>query len=238
VEQGVEPDNPGGFAGLLDELLLQCDGTTVAPGRALDLAVADHDRLAAWIYRHRYSSRLESTRHCRQCGKAFEVAFDLDALDCRDGQSECDQIEGPDGSGAFQLKGGPRFRLPTARDQLATRHLPLDRAREELLRRCVDTEISAAELAEAVERAMELVAPLIAGTMTLECPHCSFQDRGVQFSIQQYLLDALAFERRFLFSEVHQLARAYGWSRGEILAMPTVERQAHVRMVLAETLSG
>src|SRR6476661_7073523 len=81
VEQSVEPDDPGGFAVLLDELLVDCEGTTVGPGRALDLALADQDRIAARVYYQEYGSRVESSQRCRQCGKAFDVSFDLATLD-------------------------------------------------------------------------------------------------------------------------------------------------------------
>ena len=40
VEESIEPEDPEGFAVLLDNLLLECDGTTVGPGRARDLAVS------------------------------------------------------------------------------------------------------------------------------------------------------------------------------------------------------
>jgi hypothetical protein len=238
VEQRVEPGDPGGFAVLLDQLLLADEGTTVGPGRALDLAVADHDRIAAEIYCQHYGSRVESTLRCRQCGKAFEVAFDLDALNQPVRSSAAGDIEGPDESGTFRMKAGPRFRLPTLRDQLATRELEAEPARQELLRRCVDMEPADENEMEAVERAMESVGPLISGTITANCPHCDHREEEAHFSMPQYLLEALAFEKQFLPYEVHHLARAYGWRRDEILAMPTTDRRLYVRMIMAEATSG
>jgi len=234
VEQCVEPSDPGGFAVLLDQLLLADEGTTVGPGRALDLAVADHDRIAAEIYCQHYGSRVESTLHCRRCGKAFELSFDLDVMNRRMNPSGADDIEGPDESGTFQLRAGPRFRLPTLRDQLATRELGTEHARQELFRRCVDNDNGAENEMDVVERAMEKVGPLISGEITANCPHCNHRESKVQFSMPQYLLEALAFEKQFLHYEVHHLARAYGWHRDEILAMPTTDRRFYVRMILAE----
>ena len=51
---------PGRIAVLFDHLLLECDGTTVGPGRALDLAVPDNDRIAAEIYCQEYGDRCKS----------------------------------------------------------------------------------------------------------------------------------------------------------------------------------
>jgi hypothetical protein len=56
--------------------------------------------------------------------------------------------------------------------------------------------------------------------------------------VQSYFGRALVFERRFLNQEVHQLARAYGWQRSEILAMTREDRRAHVRLILAEAMAS
>jgi hypothetical protein len=234
VEQCFEPDNPAGFAALLDELLVESEGSTVGPGRALDLAVADHDRIAARLYAREYGERVEARLGCPRCARTFDVSFHLHSAVSPSGPIAAEDLLGPDESGMFQLKHGPRFRLPTARDQLATRRLPAAEAREELFRRCVEGVAGGDEAAAAVEQAMESVGPLISQTLEANCPHCDFHQDQVEFSIQRYLLEALAFERRFLLPEVHRIARAYGWSRGDILAMPTADRRVFVRMILAE----
>jgi hypothetical protein len=233
VEQGVEREDPRGFGALLEALLVESEGTTVNSNRALDLAVADHDRIAAAIYLRMYGDRIEGRMRCRQCGKAFDVSFRLTVPEAPPGRVQSELVEGPDENGAFVLRNGVRFRLPTARDQLATRQFAPDDARNELLRRCCfDSEISSDD-ADAVEDAMQAVAPLLSETLKVNCPHCGLPHEEVPFSIQRYLLDALGFERRFLFAEVHQLARAYGWSYRDILALPTADRRVYVGMILA-----
>ena len=237
VEEGIASDDPGGFALLLDQLLVGGEATTVGPGRALDLAISDHDRIATALYCWYYGSAVESTVRCRQCGRDFDVAFDLSNRSDQALPHVPAGIEGPDETGTFRLNNGTRFRLPTLRDQLATREFPTDQARRELLLRCTDAAPASDQEFDAVEHAMETVGPLIAGTIAADCPHCHFHEDTMRFSIQQYLLDALAFERRFLPAEVHCVARTYGWSRREIMAMPTSERRQHVRMILADTPS-
>ena len=237
VEQDIEPDDPEGFATLLDHLLLECNGTTVGPGRAVDLAVPDHDRIAAQIYILEYGDRIESEVRCQQCGKVFKVSFAVEPLIRQAAQVAAAGIEGPDDKGYFKGDKGLRFRLPTLRDQLSVRELDVDRARMELVRRCVNKELKDEEEIAAVEAAMEVVGPIISGPITMDCPHCGFLEDTVEFSIQKFLLEAMAFEKRFLRYEVHYLARAYGWSCAEILAMSKSDRQAYARMVLAERAS-
>ena len=237
VEESIEPEDPEGFAVLLDNLLLECDGTTVSPGRARDLAVSDNDRIAAVIYRREYGDRIESEVRCRQCGKDFKVSFALGPLIPQVSQIAADGIEGPDDLGAFKVRNGLGFRLPTLWDQLAVRSLDADSARRELLRHCVNREFDQEEEIAALEEAMEKVGPIISGPITMTCPHCKFIEHGVEFSIQRFLLEALAFEKRFLHYEVHYLARAYGWNRSDVLAMPKSDRRLYVGLVLAERAS-
>jgi hypothetical protein len=237
VEERVEPDDPEGFAILLDSLLLECDGTTVRPGRARDLAVSDNDRIAAEIYLREYGNRVESQLRCGQCGKDFKVSFPLETLIPRGSEMIAPGVEGPDDLGAFKLRNGPRFRLPTLRNQLAVLKLDAESARRELLRHCVSLDLEQEEEIAALEQAMERVGPLISGPITMNCPHCKFIERSVEFSMQRFLLEALAFEKRFLHYEVHYLARAYGWNRADVLALPKSDRRLYVGMVLAERAS-
>ena len=79
------------------------------------------------------------------------------------------------------------------------------------------------------------VGPVLDTDLDVVCPDCD-TDQQVRFEMQRFFGRALALERRFLNHEVHQLARAYGWHRSEILAMSREDRRAHVRMVLAERL--
>jgi hypothetical protein len=236
VEESVEPEDPEGFAILLDSLLLECVGTTVGPGRARDLAVCDNDRIAAEIYLREYGNRVESEVRCGRCGKDFKVSFPLVPLIPRS-EIIARGVEGPDDLGAFKLRNGPRFRLPTLRDQLAVLKLDADSARRELFRHCVNRDLDQEEEIAALEEAMERVGPLISGPITMDCPHCKLIERDVEFSMQRFLLEALAFEKRFLHYEVHYLARAYGWNRGDVLALSKSDRRLYVGMVLAEKAS-
>ena len=163
AEQNVDPEQPEAFSELLDELLVECADTSVRPGMARNLAVADHDRIAAELYCDEYGPRVESAVRCRQCRQEVSLSFDLGAWIRPVSQIKADGVEGPDDSGYFKLLDGPRFRLPTVRDQLEIRTMANESARRELLKRCVAGDLKDAEQAETVECAMEALGPLISG---------------------------------------------------------------------------
>lgn len=234
IEAGVEPEAPDAFGRLVDHLLVPAEGTTVAPSRAFDLAVSDLDRLALALYRRDFGDRFESTLECRRCGRPFEVSMELDGLIDPTPNAPPPGIEGPDAEGWFHLAEGPRFRLPTLRDQVAVRHLEGGDAGRALRDRCVSCGDLDEASANALEPAMEQVGPLASGEVAAPCPHCRDDGNRFAFALQDCLLAALAFGRRFLHHEVHYLARAYGWGRAEILALPREDRWHHVRIILAE----
>lgn len=234
IEADVEPDDPGAFGRLVDQLLQPAEGTTVAPNRAFDLAVSDLDRLAAALYRRYFGERLESRLECGRCGRPFEVNLELDGLVDDAPQAPPPGIEGPDGEGWFQLGDGARFRLPTLRDQIAVRHLMADEAGRMLRDRCLAGGTGEGDPPADLEPAMAAVGPLASGEVAVPCPHCHYDENRFDFALQASVLEALAFERGFLHHEVHYLARAYGWGRTEILALPREDRWRHVRIILAE----
>lgn len=234
VEETIDPDASDGLAVLLDRLFVPDTSTTIAPGCAIDLAVADHDRLAAALYCHNYGTTVESTVRCRKCGRDFDLKFDLETVSRQASPRLPEDVSGPDDRAMFSWREKVRFRLPTLRDQIATRDLPLQAARLEMLRQCSTAEIDDEETINDLEHAMEAVGPLISKAISADCPHCHHHEESIPFSIQQFLLDALTFERRFLTQEVHCLARTYGWSRREILDMPASERRHYASMILAE----
>ena len=79
---------------------------------------------------------------------------------------------------------------------------------------------------------MFLVGPTLDTDLDGVCPGCGTK-QAVPFRIDEFLLAALRRESALLTREVHELARAYRWSRREILEMPRRERRQHAGLVLA-----
>jgi hypothetical protein len=209
---------------LIDRVLTCPDGTTRPPARSL--TASDRDRLLAALFCLTYGSRVASTIRCRQCTERFDLDFDL-----RDLQSNLDERDGTHGDAPadddFTAADGARFRLPTGEDELAVAALAPEAARRALLARCAGGN---AVVVEEIEAAMRRIAPLLAGDVSATCPECG-AEQSVHFDIQTYLLGSLLAEGRRLVRDVHRLARAYGWTRSDILAMPRRARRAYVALV-------
>jgi hypothetical protein len=233
---------------LLDRVLVELPGTTVAPGRAWELAVCDRDRLLAAVYTQTFDDRVETDVPCLECNKGAQVGFSLaewiaDQQPNAAGRTSRGIAAGPDESCFYTLDDGTRFRLPNGLDQRDLAGLELERASALLLARCVGPELGAphahtvgdldSETFARIEAAIEYLGPTIDEQFTVECQECG-AEREVRFDIQQYLLRALEHERRYLTREIHYLACSYGWSLTEILDLPRDERRALVELVVAE----
>ena len=65
------------------------------------------------------------------------------------------------------------------------------------------------------------------------CPECGAR-QSLAFCLDRYQLTALVQRRGESRREVHRLAAGYGWSLGEILALPRPQRRALAGMIEAE----
>ena len=132
------------------------------------------------------------------------------------------------------------FRLPTSRDLAAvTGGDPATRGRR-LAERCVvhaergGAHMAPEELPEAViERLAESIAqndPQAEMLVNLVCLACGHRWQTPLDLASYFWTEIRALVRRTLY-EVHALARAHGWSEGEILAMSAARRQAYLEML-------
>lgn len=65
------------------------------------------------------------------------------------------------------------------------------------------------------------------------CPECG-RAQDVWFDLAAFLIRTLAGERPFLLRETHLLAARYGWSHGEIMALPRDDRRAFAALIESE----
>lgn len=197
-----------------------------------DISLSTIDHILARIYRSIYGDRIECFARCVHCNRNFEMSFALsDWLESLNG-SPIDTLR-PLGSETYELQdehGRVVFRLPTITDlrSLATERSDLEQA---LLERCV---LEGNREHSGLDSAMAQAGPLLDGEIESMCAYCELSQM-VDFCLSDYLLDLLHRERSLVVREVHYIARAYRWSREEILAMPRTSRQEHVRLVLAES---
>jgi len=239
---GYDELSSGSAIELIDGLLLDRPGVAARPGDAGRLTLAEADRVLAAVYRSLYGDGVECHVSCPNCRSSYEISFTLsDMWDALTETSPEDEqllawLGGPDGHGVYRL-GVFRFRLPTAEDVADVARLEPEASVAELRARCVLHDDSAdgpdsPELEETLDRVMSLVGPMLDTDLGGACPECG-AEQVVPFRIDEFLLAALRRESVLLTREVHELARAYRWSRQEILEMPRRERRQHVALLLA-----
>jgi hypothetical protein len=230
----IQDGDPREIIALLKRLVVDSGDGTITPEQIPDLPICDVDRLIAGLHLRDLGDQIESRAVCAHCQGRFELSFSLRGLLQSIGgtdRSRTEGLVGPDEERTFRTTDGLRFRLPTTRDLDATAGLSPETAAERLRRGCV-LEGDPERDPRLLEESMAAVGPVLDVDLDAECPHCATTGQ-VRFEMQGYLARALAFERRFLNHEVHQMALAYGWSRSEILDMPRADRRAHAQMILA-----
>jgi hypothetical protein len=220
---------------LLAALIKSIPTGETGPLNAVDLVAADRDRLLASIYENAFGDRIESTLTCARCGEPFDLHFSLRQLiESVDKRTSIGDWK-PLGDGRFEAVGGPSFRLPTGRDELAVVGLASDEVESLLLSRCAE----GGEWPQgrvAFEELLERVAPLLDLELAARCAECS-HPHTIQFDIQSYVLGAIAGERRRLLAEINRIASAYGWSLDEILSLTRSDRRQLVELIENERVA-
>jgi hypothetical protein len=181
-----------------------------------------------------FGPRLEATAPCPACGSTVE--FELDATVLTD-------LATPDDPGPLDVDGHRvRWRSPSATDLAG---LPPDDAEVELLRRCVlsasgpdGTPLDAAALPSrvraALAAAMEAADPLAEVLVDAQCPECGCGFR-CDVDVPEFVWTEIEARAKQVLLDVDVLARAYGWTEPDVLALGDARRAAYLRIVTAGT---
>jgi hypothetical protein len=132
------------------------------------------------------------------------------------------------------------FRLPTSLDVMAAAEPgDAETCRALLLERCllaarqgdepVDSYDLPPEITAGIAEAMVAADPLADIQLDLTCPTCEQRWRG-GFDIVSFLWTEIEVWAWRMLSDVHTLARAYGWSEGDILRLSPTRRQFYLEM--------
>ncbi|HEU0217514.1 MAG TPA: hypothetical protein VFQ90_12700 [Stellaceae bacterium] len=130
-----------------------------------------------------------------------------------------------------------RARAPSLRDLAAAAgDAGIDRAARRLLAGCGAGDVAEAEAMpedgfRRVEDALEALDPNADLALDLACAACG-RTGIAQLDVGALLWDEIDAHARGLLSEVDALARAYGWTEGEILGLGAVRRGAYLAMVV------
>lgn len=188
-----------------------------------DVPIGERDRALLAFRSALFGAALESYVDCPACGTRLEFTVDAD------------ELRGAPPPREVELHG-VRLRPPTSRDLAAALREPDEQAAEDCLaQRCVigapsgtaavdDLDLSEVELALA---AADFGSDI---ELDLSCDSCDHRWQEA-FDIVGYLWQEVEARARGLLHEVDALARAYGWSEREILALSDARRQSYVALV-------
>lgn len=203
------------------------------------LSIGERDRRLLTLRQLMFGSQLASVANCSRCAETLEWTIETaDLLMENVAESSGDLWLDIDN---FHV----HFRLPNTRDldAIAGRGwTDAASARQRLLESCVvaaeyeSEQIVASALPVSVTneivRRMADADPQADLRVALLCPACGEEWRA-QFDIESFFWSELCAWAQRILSEVHRLARAYGWSETEILNLSPWRR--HVYLSLAST---
>jgi hypothetical protein len=200
----------------------------------LDLPLGRRDELVLRLRRELDGDSLEAVAACPACGERAELVADAAAV-CALGESSAPVA--PVEVGGLRAE----WRTPTTRDVAAA--LSSDDVTAELLRRCIlrieapghdRGEIPVTEapdrLRAAVVDAMAAADPVADLLIEVECPAC-VERFVVDLDVPRFVWDEIDVRARRLLNEVDLLARVYGWTESEVLALSDRRRATYLALV-------
>jgi uncharacterized protein (UPF0212 family) len=198
------------------------------------LTVGDRDKMLLRLREGIFGPRVLGLASCPNCGEKLELSFEAANVPERD-LNKSQRVESLTIE-EFTVS----FRLPTILDLMQSTAHDVPTMRRELLNCCISRaeksgmEFEADLLPEAVLEAvvewMEEADPHGDLQIGVSCPMCH-QENQLPFDIVSFFWIEIDAWARRLLGEVHLLARAYGWSEGDILAMSSMRRQIYLNLV-------
>lgn len=217
--------------------LLSAATPEVTPEEMVALSVGRRDALLLHLHELTFGADLNAVAACPRCGAALE--FTLDAHELAAGGGENGRREHSLSAEGYEV----RFRLPDSRDLAAMgQTASVEQAMATLLARCVldarrgGVPVAPGELpagvVEALSAAMEERDPLADLPLDIDCARCGNRWLAV-LDIGTFLWSEIEALAERLLYEIHTLARAYGWSEAEVLALSAARRQYYLDLIPA-----
>lgn len=213
--------------------------TAMHPGAAWDalagLSIGQRDAELLRLRDTLWGPRMAATAACPACRERLDLTLDIREMLSRSNPMEAGEISLT--FGEFRMV----FHIPTSQDLMAAEGEDnVEAARLLILDRCL---LSAQKAGDAVS-SLQLPAEVIAGVaesmaqadpladiqLNIDCPACRHKWRAA-FDIVSFLWTEIEAWAGRILSEVHTLARAYGWREAEILALSAARRQFYLEMV-------
>lgn len=221
-------------------LVAACDDTS--PEDLALLSIGERDGRLLTLREWTFGSQLLARAHCPACRERLELDFQVAEIRPPDRNRMTDEVcVNSLPVGEYEL----RFRVPNSLDLISLAGSPAAgesaASQRFLLDRCLlagdDQNTPSAdslpeEVVQAVVARMAETDPQADTQLALTCPVCRHEWRIV-FDIAWFFWCEISAWADRLLEEVHLLARAYGWSERDILAMSHWRRTRYLEMVLA-----
>lgn len=210
-------------------LIAQSEGASLFDTASLGIGMRNSRLLA--LREAMFGRRIEASAACPACGERMEFAFET--ADMRADAAPSDALVAV-AHGGWHLT----LRVPCGADLI---DLPrsVDTARETLFQKCLVCVDGAAAPAQWPVEVLETAAAAIAARdpqahmeLDLACAACAHRF-VVPFSIAQFLWNEISHAGRRLIEEVTALARAFGWSEAESLALSPARRRKYLEAAQA-----
>jgi len=205
-----------------------------AAGDLAALPIGARDGLLLDLRERLFGARVEAVDCCPACETTIEIVFDIADIRVAGSAPPLDQVLVS--VGGVDIKARP----PTTADLLALRSCcDVGKARQVLLDRCV-VAVDGREPAGAdalpekaqveIARALSEADPQADIELALTCAACG-HDWRTHFDIVRFLWAEIEHYGARVLRDVHRLARAYGWSERETLALSPRRRRRYLEMV-------
>jgi uncharacterized metal-binding protein YceD (DUF177 family) len=200
------------------------------------LSIGERDRRLLTLRQLTFGSQLASVANCARCGETLEWTVETSELVMQSPSESIAEL-------AVDVdQYHVRFRLPNTLDLAAITNgsfVDPESARQQLLENCVvdasrqGEDVSANALPVSVTTAMVKrmaeADPQADLQVELSCPACG-EEWPAQFDIESFFWSEMCAWAQRILSEVHRLARAYGWSEKEILGLSPWRRQFYLSL--------
>lgn len=219
-----------GVSAVLAAALETVGGEPVSRDRVSGLAVGDRQYLMRRLAVYLGLDHMWLTADCAACGARFDFPVCLSALPVKPAGAGYPYADVQTGQGRL------RVRVPTGADQAAIgADLEAGDALGVLLERCIvdgsfagmgSHDLSPQDI-EAIDSALEAVAPEVGTTAEAACPDCG---HASLVELDPY---ACLWRRGEddIYEQVHTLAGYYHWSEEAILALPLARRRRYLALI-------
>jgi hypothetical protein len=198
----------------------------------LSLTPGERDARLFSVRRDTFGSSLECIASCPSCGESLEFTTEIAAL-----IPNLEIEYAPDTRPATLTEAGYRVtvRPPTIGDleeQAQTAGSVIERCvlQAEHNGESITADQIPASLVAAIDTHLSAADPAAIVELRLLCPACAHSWTQL-FDIAAFLWAEISARAARVFREIHLLAREYGWSESQILALGSLKRERYLEMV-------